>query len=55
MRTLVRSEMAAVCTSVIAFVAGVWTLAGMRTLVCSEMAVSCTSIIAFIAGERALA
>ncbi len=48
MSTLVYNEMAARCASIVAFVAGVWTLAGMRTLVSSDITASCTSKIAVV-------
>jgi hypothetical protein len=55
MRTLVESHRTHYCASIIAFVAGDRTLAGVKTLVNIEMAAVRTSIIAFIAGKYAIA
>ena len=55
MRAHVNSESAAGCTSIIAFIALIWSHTGMHTLVCSERAAECTSIRALIAGVGPLA
>lgn len=55
MNTLVCGESAAGCTSIHAFVAGVWTVAGMNAQMYIEIAVGCASKTTLVACERALA
>ncbi len=55
MSALVRSEIAAFCTSIVAIVAGERTLAEMNTLVTSQSAFLRTLKVAFVASEWTLA